>query len=173
MMSIKRQNNFLNLYEPIHDKFDRFCRARAYGEMDAQDLMNETLMVAFEKLDELKSDKAFFSFLCGISIRILSNAARKKQASFKDLGAAENLYDQTSETEKNFEVEMLHKCLSKLPDIQRECIILFEISGFSINEIATIQNSSISAIKQRLKRGRERLEEILKFEVSYKVEGAL
>jgi RNA polymerase sigma-70 factor (ECF subfamily) len=53
--------------------------------------------------------------------------------------------------------------LAQLPIAQKECIILFEISGFKIKEIAEIQSVSEDAVKQRLKRGRERLQEILTY----------
>jgi len=62
----------------------------------------------------------------------------------------------------------LHRALALLPEAQREALILFEISGFSIKEVAGLQAASISAVKQRLKRGREKLTEILTFESEYK-----
>jgi DNA-directed RNA polymerase specialized sigma24 family protein len=62
----------------------------------------------------------------------------------------------------------LYEALAQLPHEQRESIILFEISGFSIQEITVIQNASESAVKQRLKRGREKLMEILTYESSLK-----
>jgi len=64
----------------------------------------------------------------------------------------------------------LHQALSKLPEVQKEAIILYEISGFSIKEIATIQDASEPAVKQRLKRGREKLVEILNYEAITKKE---
>ena len=73
MRESKQQQNFLKLYEPVHDRFERFCRARVFGNMEYQDLMNDTLLVAFQKFDTLKSEKAFLSFLIGISVRILAN----------------------------------------------------------------------------------------------------
>jgi RNA polymerase sigma factor (sigma-70 family) len=66
------------------------------------------------------------------------------------------------------EVELLHRALAELSDDQREALILFEISGFSIREVSEIQECSESAVKQRLKRGRERLGEILSFESELK-----
>jgi predicted DNA-binding protein YlxM (UPF0122 family) len=36
-------------------------------------------------------------------------------------------------------------------------VVLFEIEGFSIEEIAAMQEVSISAVKSRLARGRDRL----------------
>jgi DNA-directed RNA polymerase specialized sigma24 family protein len=41
--------------------------------------------------------------------------------------------------------------------VTSECIILYEVSGFSIKEIMCIQNLSESAVKQRLSRGRKQL----------------
>ena len=52
---------------------------------------------------------------------------------------------------------MLHKALSYLPELQREALILFEITGYSIKEIMEIQKSGSSAVKQRLARGRKEL----------------
>ena len=160
----EHQNKFLALYEPEHDKFERFCRARVYGNMDYKDLMNDTLLIAFEKLATLKSEKAFFSFLVGISVRILANNYKKKKETAYPQDEHFDVIDVNAETTRDAEVHLLHKALSLLSDDQRECIILFEISGFSIKEIMEIQKSSSSAVKQRLRRGREKLVEILTFE---------
>lgn len=164
MKEVKKQTHFLKLYEPIHNRFERFCRARVYGSMEYKDLMNESLLIAFEKLDSLKSEKAFLSFLIGISIRVLANYNKKKKEDSITKTEQLNLIDNNTKTDKDAEIYMLHKALNELPETQKEALILFEISGFSIKEVAKIQEASESAIKQRLKRGREKLTEILTFE---------
>ncbi len=160
-MSKKRQNQFLSLYRPVHDRFERFCRARSYGLMDHRDLMNDTLLIAYQKYHSLKSDKAFLSFLIGISIRVLSNHSKKKreriglnQVDQKDLISKYRADD-------NVELYILYQALAKLPDTQKESLILFEISGFSIKEIAILHEASESAVKQRLVRGRKKLVQLL------------
>lgn len=161
-MSKKKQREFLALYEPIHERFERFCRARVYGDMEYTDLINETLLRAYQKFDTLKSKDAFLSFLFSISVRVLANTKRKKKEEYHDFSSeAIAVIDNNSNTEKNAEVYMLYKALAKLQDDQRESIILFEISGFSIKEIAAIQNTSESSVKQRLRRGRLKLRELL------------
>ena len=168
-MSESKQNDFLKLYEPVHDRFERFCRARVYGDMEFRDLINETLLVAYEKFDTLKSNEAFLAFLFGISVRLLANNKRKrKEASVPSQEELDRHRDSNAATESDTEVYLLHKALAMLPEAQRECLILFEISGFSIKEIAAMQTASESAVKQRLKRGRDRLAEILTFESSNK-----
>lgn len=168
-MSKSKQKEFLKIYEPVHDRFERFCRARVYGDMDFKDLMNETLLLAFQKFGDLRDKKAFLSFLFSISVRILANNNRKKKEN-SDLFETEsqNYTDVNSNTDSDAEVFMLHKALAHLNEDQRESIILFEISGMSIKEISKIQETSESNVKQRLRRGREKLRQVLSFESEYK-----
>lgn len=166
-MSDTKQDQFLKLYEPVHERFERFCRARVYGNMDYCDLINESLLVAYDKLEALRSKEAFLSFLIGISVRILSNNhQKKKEESWSE--ASEKRAQDFATNADDPDVHFLYQGLSHLNEEQRECLILFEISGFSIKEIAVIQNASESAVKQRLKRGRDKLKQILTFESSHK-----
>lgn len=155
-----KKREFMNLFQPVHGRFERFCKARSYGEMNFRDLMQESVVVAYEKFDSLKDKKAFLHFLFGISIRILANSNRKiseerMSQEHIDLRHAEN------DAESNLQKEDLYKALSQLPKEQQEALILFEISGFSIKEIAELQAAGESAVKQRLARGRQQLMELL------------
>jgi RNA polymerase sigma-70 factor (ECF subfamily) len=47
--------------------------------------------------------------------------------------------------------------LAGLPAAMREAIVLYEVDGFSVEEIASMQKVSLSAVKSRLARGRDRL----------------
>lgn len=162
-MAMSKQQQFLKLYRPVHDQFERFCRARAYGDVPYGDLINDTLLIAFSKMDSLQKEKAFLSYLIGIAIKILSNAKRKKKPiTGVDEYVFHNHPDPSSAVEKKFEIEMLYKALSCLPKLQREALILFELTGYSIKEIMEIQNSGSSAVKQRLARGRKELAVIIK-----------
>lgn len=164
-MSNSKQKAFIELYEPVHERFERFCRARSYGDMDFRDLMNETLLIAFEKFHSLHSKEAFLSFLFGIAVRVIGNHHQKKKE--RRIQQSDQLYalkDSYADTARSAETHFLYQALSRLVDEQRECLILFEISGFKIREIAKIQGVSEAAVKQRLKRGRERLAEIMTFE---------
>ena len=159
-MSKDKQAHFLLLYEPVHDRFERFCRARAFGEMDFRDLINETLLIAYQRMDTLRSEQAFLSFLFSISVNVLNNHHRKKREE-RQSENHDDIADMSQEV--HADTHFLHLALSQLPVAQKECVILFEISGFKIKEIAEIQSVSEDAVKQRLKRGRERLQEILTY----------
>ncbi|MCH2229096.1 MAG: RNA polymerase sigma factor [Crocinitomicaceae bacterium] len=159
----RKEKDFMQLYTPVHENFERFCKARVYGDMEYKDLMHDTIIIAYEKFESLDSPKAFLHFLFGISIRVLANSNRKQRILYlKDHSKANNVEDESTRADRNEEVDLLHKALSKLPDNQREAIVLFEISGFSIVEIAELQEAGVSAVKQRLARGRKALLDDLK-----------
>ena len=161
---MNKQERFLKLYEPIHDRFERFCRARLYGHssfMEHSDLMNDSLLIAYDKFESLESEKAFLSFLFGIAIRILSNHQKKKKEERFISDDQMVMVASSSVSDLNAELHFLYEALNQLNLEQRESIILFEISGFSIKEIAVLHQTSESSVKQRLKRGREKLANIL------------
>ena len=157
-----KKNQFMELYEPVHGSFERFCKARSYGVCDFNDLMHDTLVIALEQFETLKSKEAFLSFLFSISNKVHANFRRKnKPVSFSDVIGLENRHDQSVSIEKNLQHDELYEALNKLSLDHRDCIILFEIAGFSLKETAAIQKCSIDAVKQRLSRGRKMLLEIL------------
>lgn len=152
----------MTYYEPVHARFERFCKARVYGEMDFKDLMHDTLVVAYEKFDKVQHADAFLYYLFGIAIRLLSNARKKKRALLtKDGNLVANELIVYNLSEQQFEHEVLYAALAQLPEIQKESLVLYELSGFSVKEIAQIHGCTEDAVKQRLSRGRLALIQLL------------
>ncbi|MFN5459016.1 MAG: RNA polymerase sigma factor [Bacteroidota bacterium] len=162
-MELSKQEQFMQLYAPVHERFERYCKTRAYGEFHFKDIMHDTLLVAYEKFDNIKSKEAFLYFLFGTTVRILSNQRKKKRTEYVEdfTNKYENIGTNEASIEKRLEIKNLYEQLEKLDHVTRECIILFEISGFSIKEIMTILNLGESAVKQRLSRGRKQLIEMM------------
>lgn len=159
----EKQATFLALYEPVHERFVRFCKAHAYGNYDADDLVNETVLAAYDNLEKLRNQKAFLHFLFGISSNILRNNARRNKfrGAFDD-AKAERIVSTAPGGEQQVDVSVLYEALSQLSEKHREAVILFEISGFSIKEIMDIQGAGESAVKARLVRGRKKLAELMR-----------
>ncbi len=153
-----QQKEFLALYEPVHESFARFCHARAYGLMEPEDLIGESVLKALENFNKLRDKKTFLSFMFTIAKNIVNNKHRRSKFQGKyNEDDVHNIPDSGIDVETRHDVQILYQMLNQLPKKQKEAIILFEISGFSIKEVADIQNSKESAVKQRLKRGRENL----------------
>lgn len=152
----EKKELFMSLYEPVHESFERFCKARAYGHMPFKDLMQDTLLIAFSKFEQLKQDEKFLYFLFGIATRLLANQRRKISLEYQD-EIPESVHFLNPEAERKSEVDHLYKALSLLPEDQRDALIYFEIVGFSIKEIAVFQQKSEVALRQQLSRGRQKL----------------
>lgn len=151
------------LYAPVHERFVRFCQAKAYACYDPEDLVNETVAKVYERFDKIEKPEAFLYYLFGTATNLLRNHARKSQKKgefYED--QAERIIGGYNEGESSMEREMLYQALDQLPEEQREAIILFDLSGFSVKEVMEIQQAGASAVKTRLSRGRHKLAELLK-----------
>jgi RNA polymerase sigma-70 factor (ECF subfamily) len=56
--------------------------------------------------------------------------------------------------------ERMRAALAALSPVQREAIVLHELQGLTVEEVAGAQGVSASAVKSRLSRGRTRLRSI-------------
>ncbi len=156
---MSKQKEFIELYKVHHELFCRFCSARSYGIMSAEDLISESYLRAYSGFDRLKNRQAFKSYLYTIASNILKNALRDRKLTLDINDHSMEASHQISPYQ--FDVDTLYKAISELPDKMSEALLLFEISGFSIKEIAEQTGAGESAVKARLKRGREKLALIL------------
>jgi RNA polymerase sigma-70 factor (ECF subfamily) len=73
----------------------------------------------------------------------------------------ERLRSKGTSAETLLDVQALYRALNRLPEKQRNAVVLFEINGFSVREIAGMQASTEASVKMKLSRGRKRLRELL------------
>jgi len=105
--------------------------------------------------------------MIGIVRNIVKNQKRRKkfQANWED-DLLNQLESATQNAEVALDIQFLLKAMDSLPTKQKEAILLFEVSGFSMKEISKIQESSLSATKTRISRGRKQLKELLTEDIS-------
>jgi RNA polymerase sigma factor (sigma-70 family) len=143
----------------------------------SQDLAQETFILAWRRLRDLKEPAKFKSWLYGIA-RNLNHSAFRRQIR-NPLAAAEPLNENLAanaavsnpaeQTISKEEEGILWRSLEQIPDAYREPLILFYREHQSIEQVADVMDLSEEAARQRLSRGRKLLQEqVLAF-----VEGAL
>ncbi len=117
----------MQLYTPIHDRFERYCKTRAFGEFHFKDIMHDTLVVAFEKFDKLKSREAFLHFLFGIASRILANQRKKKKPEYVENlnGKFEHVPNNNISVEQQLEISELYKCIALISLISSFIIMVY------------------------------------------------
>jgi RNA polymerase sigma-70 factor, ECF subfamily len=165
----EKQERFMAQLEPVLAKVSRYCHALTMDAADARssaedgrDLLADAILLAYENFEKLRVPEAFTSYLFTTARRLYYRRARRKKW-WSVLGKeAEEIADErTPPAEVKLDTEALDCALLRLPEKQREAVILFEISGLSLSEIVEIQGGSLSGVKSRIVRGREKLAELL------------
>jgi len=169
MNSKDKQIAFMNLFEPVRVSLSRFCYSISKDRDDAKDLISETIVQSFENFESLNKPDSFKSYLFSIASRLNKRKIWRMRL-FVRLDKQHDVIEAYDNTDNEIDVEILHSFMNKLPQKQKEAIALFEISGFSLEEIREVQGGSVSGVKSRLKRGREKLAEMLSDDSSTKSE---
>ena len=153
---------FIALLKPHYNSAAQYCRALYQGARDAEDGLQDAIVAAMENFGALKEEKKFRSWFFTIITRTFY--AAKKSGTKK-----ERLFAVLKEKDLNFPAvyqddflspkeTVLLEALNTLTEKEKAAILLFELGGFSLTEIQQIQGEkSLSAIKSRLSRTREKL----------------
>ncbi len=157
-----QQERFLALLLPVRHRLVHFARILTQDHDEAKDLVSDTILAALERFETLKNEKAFLSYLMTIATRIHKRRQWRQRLFTPLKGEATDVRQDGHEVfEASIDAKVLYKAMGELPEKQREAIALFEITGLSLEEVREIQGGSLSAVKMRLVRGREKLKEIL------------
>ncbi len=138
----------------------------------SEDVGQESLVQAWQQLDQLDDRAKFKSWLCSIARNVAHNANRKVAKS-RPGEIPESLPDPSVSIEdramQNEEETLVWETLQQLPINYREPLILFYRQDQSIAEVAESLDVSTDVVKQRLSRGRN----MLRDEVTAVIERAL
>ena len=75
-MTENARGRFSRLLEPVHDRAVTFARGLCRSRSDGDDLYQEALVRAFARLDSLREDGAFRTWLFRIVVTVHRNHAR-------------------------------------------------------------------------------------------------
>ncbi len=167
-MRVGAHQEFLKAYKPIHRRFVKYCDTLSYGVMESKDLVQETIFIMLQKWEQIQKKESILAFMIGTATNLVKSQLRKMKRQTRlnlEIEAIRKMESKTQNPELSFDLHLLHLALNKLSEKEKEGIILFEIAGFSIKEIAEIHQESESAIKTRLSRSRQKLKQMLEDDV--------
>lgn len=148
----------MEMYTPCHQAFSRYCRGITGNREDARDLAGETILIVFENLDRIRKKDSFKAYLFGVARRLRLNQVRRNKFRSEYIEKdAWLLMSDGPAPDLNPDVKLLYEYVGKLPAKQKEAFLLYELSGFSIEEIRKLQGGTLSGVKTRLRRAREQL----------------
>lgn len=158
-------HDFLSRYALVHDRFARYCRSHAWGLLDPADLVQETVLVALQRYESIKDkEKLLYWMICVANNLVRDLMRRQKFSAAFDEKMLRRMESRTGDPEAALDMHYLHKAINQLGDQEKEALLLFEVSGFSMQEIADMQQCRVEAVKTRVSRARQRVRKLLEEE---------
>lgn len=139
---------------------------------DAQDVVQESFISAYQSLASFKGDSLFFTWLYRIAMNAAISLRRKKKVAVSlDTGSKHDLMiDPADESrdnrpgeslERREEETQLQAALNRLSTEHRMVIVLKDIEDLRYEEIAVALEVPVGTVRSRLHRARLELREIL------------
>ncbi|TSA26316.1 MAG: sigma-70 family RNA polymerase sigma factor [Bacteroidetes bacterium] len=131
---------------------------------EAEDIMQESFLDAFRKIDHYSGEGTFGSWLKRIVVNNALDALRKRrdQTSIEESGI--DFPDEeadASEDEIHYQVQEIKDAINKLPEEYRIILSLYLLEGYDHEEISEILRISYNNSRTRYSRARQRLLQII------------
>jgi len=166
-------------YDALVRKYERqifrIAQHITQNREDAEDVMQDAFVKAFEKLDQFQGNSKFYTWLVRIAVNESLMRLRKRRTGklvsmddeilTEEGSVPRDFADWAPNPEQNYNqaelAEILRKTIQGLPPGFRLVFVLRDVDGLSTEETAETLGLSIPAVKSRLLRARLQLRERL------------
>lgn len=164
---------FKELVNEYQDKVYNTCLHFLRDTGEAEDITQEVFIEVYRSVGSFRGDSKLSTWIYRITTTKCLEYQRYKQrkrrfAFFRGLVGMEDAgqflennhieYRHPGvELEHSERAEALYRAIDRLPESQREAFVLFNLEGFSYQEIADITNKSISSVESLIFRAKQNL----------------
>jgi len=163
-MTADARDQFEQLVGQVRPKLHRYCARMTGSAVDGEDIVQDALIKALAALPSVgvidNPEGWLFRIAHNTALDFLRRRARGPMMQHDealDMIAAPDSPDQDPEA-----ATMSLRTFMRLPALQRSAVILKDVLGHSLQEVASISGASEAAAKSALQRGRVRLREFAK-----------
>ncbi|PPK87587.1 RNA polymerase sigma-70 factor (ECF subfamily) [Neolewinella xylanilytica] len=152
---------FMDWYAPFHDRFMKYCASQTFGLASAEDIAQDAVLSALEQWNRLEDKDRLLAYMIGIVNHRVRNQLRSARVQQRYLQERRrHLSDRLpAQPELALDLHYLLRAIDLLPEQSKEALLLTAVSGWSIREVADIQQSTPGAVKTRISRARKELRE--------------
>ena len=145
--------------EMMYRRYSKLVAATAQrllrSDADVDDVVQETFLIAFEKIDRLVEPAALRGWLAQIAVSRVHRRFRfRKVTRLWSAGELEaSLHEQASTDatpEQRAELALIDRALGKLPLKLRTAWVMRHVVGYQLEDIATACECSLATIKRRI-----------------------
>lgn len=152
-----RQRRLMELLGPLHDRARATARRLCRSHADGDDLFHEAVLRALDRIDDLRDAGRFRSWFYAVLLN--AHRAHHRRSFWRRLVPLDDVSEPAVDGPDDGVdgARRMARALATLAPAEREAVVLFELDGFTLEEVAALQESSIPAVKSRLVRARARL----------------
>ena len=130
--------------------------------MEAEDIMQEAFLSAFEKIDTYSGSVSFGSWLKKIVVNRSLDSLNKRKEIFENIDSHVEIKDESDDEtarreELEVKVEAIKEAINALPDGYRIILSLYLLEGYDHDEIAEILSITSSTSRSQLTRAKQKL----------------
>jgi RNA polymerase sigma-70 factor (ECF subfamily) len=169
----------VNAYQSLVERYERRIYYVAYGMVrdpeDAREIAQEAFVKAFKKIDTFRLDSRFYTWLYRITFNLCIDHHRRmkhrrtdeyddQRSSGADAGVIElasRRDNPSANVDRKHLRERIMDAFDKLPDDQRQVVVLRELEEMSYREIAQVLEIPEGTVMSRLYYARRKLQELL------------
>ena len=161
---INDRNAQLKLYRQYCDGMYVVAMRFVKNADDAEDVLQESFIKAFQKIHQFKGDVTFGAWLKKIVVNKSIDFLKSKK---QDMLTLDESYMQPVDNEdwtvdEGISIEEVKEAIEKLSDKYKYVVMMFLIEGFDHKEIAEVLDIEETTCRTRLLRGKGQLKELLK-----------
>jgi RNA polymerase sigma-70 factor (ECF subfamily) len=141
----------------------RYARALTRATDGADDLVQDTLLRALTKGHLWQPGTDLRAWLFTIMHNQYVNTVRREvhTAATVDIEQVSSMLVATTDPTSSWQLRELDRALARLPDEQREVILLIGLEGMAYETAAQILGVPVGTIRSRLSRGRQTLRQLM------------
>lgn len=152
---IEARDRFMELVDELRPELHRYCARMTGSVFDGEDVVQDTLAKAYYALGQMREAPNMKPWL----FRIAHNTAIDflKRYERKNFDLVAEVPDRAEPEEVGVDPGLVEAALSvfvALPPIQRAAIILKDVLGQSLEEVAATMETTVGAVKAALSRAR-------------------
>lgn len=147
---------FMVLYESVYKDLYRLAYYYLGNPQDAEDVVSETVLRAYEKFSSLRNEEAFRPWIFKILVNHC-NSFLRKHISHK----TEELTTELKIDQELGDTVIVNEMLAVLSEEERKIVALAVFGGYKGEEIAKMMHARHSTIRSKYRRALKKLEKSL------------
>ena len=166
LMTARDRKAEREVYEQHVDRVYRLALRMTGNAAMAEDLTQDTFVRVFDRMHQFRGDSGLGTWIHRVAVSVVLNAVKKRQvAASREITLETTAAAPGNSGAIDLDVrDRVRAAVAQLPDELRVVVLLYDVEGYTHNEIADMLGINAGACRMRLLRARQLLRAMLPLE---------